>query len=363
MKRKLARAGIAALILLALILVVRALRPAPDTPIAFLYQLPGAVRLEAISPDGSNRITLSGSNTTPAWLGGLASRLPAAQRSSLRPVLYADLLRAPVWIGSPASVAFQSREVGANCENVVRIRLSEDATANIDCLPVSLRPEDFAWAPNGALYAYAIRDALSTELRISAVDGEILLTSPLPSSIWGLSWSPDSNHLAVNLNYEFGIRIYSPLRFIYELQAPNYAQGLPAWSPNGQSVAFLCRSLDFDQMDICTIDLDGSNFRQIAFDRDFPFIKKYLQWSPDGNKLLFAATQGQADGSGLLQLTTDPHSDSDPAWSPDSSTIVFSSNRNGNWDLYTIQADGTGLTRLTDTPGDELEPTWRLTGE
>jgi Tol biopolymer transport system component len=42
--------------------------------------------------------------------------------------------------------------------------------------------------------------------------------------------------------------------------------------------------------------------------------------------------------------------------------IVFSSDRTGNFDLYSIEADGTGLVRMTANPTDETEPVWSRDG-
>ena len=52
------------------------------------------------------------------------------------------------------------------------------------------------------------------------------------------------------------------------------------------------------------------------------------------------------NGDSLRQLTSDPATDHHPQWSPDGTFIVFSSDRSGNWDVWTINADGTGENRL-----------------
>jgi TolB protein len=65
------------------------------------------------------------------------------------------------------------------------------------------------------------------------------------------------------------------------------------------------------------------------------------------------------DGTGRHQLTSNQFDDSSPAWSPDSSHLAFQSNRDGNYEIYTMNADGTGVTRLTNTPTDETGPSWR----
>lgn len=58
-----------------------------------------------------------------------------------------------------------------------------------------------------------------------------------------------------------------------------------------------------------------------------------------------------ADGTAERRLTRSVGDDTHPAWSPDGSTIVFDSTRDGStWNLYTIRPDGTGEHRLT-TPG------------
>jgi Tol biopolymer transport system component len=57
--------------------------------------------------------------------------------------------------------------------------------------------------------------------------------------------------------------------------------------------------------------------------------------------------------------------DQHPAWSPDGSTIVFSSNRAGHFELYMVKATGTGLVRLTYTKDrtENLEPAWSPDGQ
>jgi TolB protein len=66
-----------------------------------------------------------------------------------------------------------------------------------------------------------------------------------------------------------------------------------------------------------------------------------------------------ADGSGLQRLTNHAAADTQPAWSPDGSTIAFNSDRDGNSEIYLMNADGSAQTRITDNPSEDSDPAWQ----
>jgi len=60
------------------------------------------------------------------------------------------------------------------------------------------------------------------------------------------------------------------------------------------------------------------------------------------------------------RITSGPEWDREPAWSADGKSIVFSSNRGGNFDIWQVTVGDAGAasepTRLLGTPDDESEP-------
>lgn len=142
----------------------------------------------------------------------------------------------------------------------------------------------------------------------------------------------------------------------------------PSWSPGGYRVAF--RSNRSGSWEIWLVNLDGSGLRQLT---DFPendALEGYQEgpprWSPDGSRILFSSERDgdfdiyviRPDGWELQNLTDNEFAEIWASWSPDGKKIVFDSDRDGNFEIYVMNSDGTEELRISDHPEADQTPVW-----
>lgn len=79
-----------------------------------------------------------------------------------------------------------------------------------------------------------------------------------------------------------------------------------------------------------------------------------------------AGSGSPASGVNWRQVTSAAGVDLDPHWTADAKALLFSSNREGSFDLYRVPVDGASIgevERLTSAEADEREPTQRANGD
>jgi WD40 repeat protein len=79
----------------------------------------------------------------------------------------------------------------------------------------------------------------------------------------------------------------------------------------------------------------------------------------DGNYEIYTMN---VDGSEQVRLTNNPADDVYPSFSPDGSKIAFTSTRDGNDEIYTMNVDGSEQVRLTNSLADDAYPSFSPNG-
>lgn len=223
-----------------------------------------------------------------------------------------------------------------------------------------------ALSPDGKMIAYISNQGYEyalTHLKLYNTEtGEVkTLVKQVGSRV---SWTPDSKQLVYSKRKG---RFYD--LYVYDLATEkekrisrNLRSKDPAVSPDGKTVAFV-RNKD-GSTNLALVGIDGVGLRYLSNYNDGTQIFSPA-WSPDGNQIAISIFRekdrdiaivdahaasfikpGEApDSSAFLDesaITVLIHSDADerdPVWLPDGSGLVFSSDRDGIFNLYEYRMD------------------------
>ena len=143
------------------------------------------------------------------------------------------------------------------------------------------------------------------------------------------------------------------------------------WSPDGNTLLYT--RIHQGKMALWTMPAIGGEMKRLLPEHQEPHFDG--QFSPDGKRIVYVYDQLQgtdgklrinvcaADGSDDKTLVPHKAFEESPRWHPSGTGIVWVSTRDKNPDLYTVDTDGKNEKRLTTDPAYDLHPAWKPDGK
>ncbi|MDP3643400.1 MAG: DPP IV N-terminal domain-containing protein, partial [Bacteroidota bacterium] len=205
-----------------------------------------------------------------------------------------------------------------------------------------------AWSPDGQWIAFD----QNHQIWKKKVNGDSIAQLTLEGRNYHPSWSPDGKWIAYDVFVEGKHEFYSIEKMksngmgntLVSIRTPEVGDiRFPDW--NNNTIAHIRYLKDSE---IFLMDSTGNNVRRITYNEATDFYPKlsgskiaFTFKSPDN--ILFQICTINTDGTGFKQLTRGYTCD----WSPDGKQIVYTDSRSENGRLWVMDADGSNKKQLT----------------
>ena len=191
-----------------------------------------------------------------------------------------------------------------------------------------------SWSPDGRKIAFVSAEVFRSNIWVMDSDGSNktrLTDTGTYKYANNPSWSPDGRKIAFTQGDS--VRVMNSDGSGEKILTGGAGS---CWSPDGEKIAFVSKDADSPTYNICVVDSDGSNLKQLTTNQTND---RSPSWSPDGQKIAFTSRETGtgldggihdiwvmgSDGSNKTQLTTSQTRDRSLSWSPDGQRIIFSS--------------------------------------
>lgn len=253
---------------------------------------------------------------------------------------------------------------------------------------------EFTWSPDASMIAYASMPETGVhEVVVVDLAGE---TRVVIEDARQPAWSPDGFRIAYAADHpdhpDCGTEIFTADpdgTNVEQITDDAFAEDEePAWSPDGETIAFVS-SRDHDHShdpadcydaygfntseEIYSVPAGGGEASRLTQTYTY---KRNPVWRPDGSRIAFLAQCSidvcyddspktdvfviAADGGKERNLTrTVRRWESSPAWSPDGSTVGYSSSRGRDYRIEVVDLRTRDRSLLIDGRGREMDPHWR----
>jgi len=242
-----------------------------------------------------------------------------------------------------------------------------------------------SWSPDGAkiaivcVFPQSPNNYIAEVYTINVETGELERLTDTPDIYeYGPSWSPEGSQIAfATLASPFPIYVMDADGSKQRLLTTVPQLGGPiSWSPDGKKIMYVSRIGERGYGEIYLVDVEDGTSINLTNSPDIHDCDP--AWSPDGNRIAFSSGKYgceqihvmDADGSNVAKLTDEELECHDPSWSPDGKKIAFSAGKVrrpggeevlcGHWDsIFIVDIDSHSVTDLIDAgPGDYWGPFW-----